>query len=59
MAKIPLTLALSQIERGEGLGMRANHILIQQRRIKIVWLLERCNRFRTILTASTIAALIL
>jgi hypothetical protein len=41
MAEIPLTLALSQMERGqelwlpslwgEGLGMRANHSSIQQR----------------------------
>jgi hypothetical protein len=41
MAEISLTLALSQMERGselllpspwgEGLGMRANHISIQQR----------------------------
>jgi len=42
MAEIPLTLALSQMERGqelllpspfrEGLGMRANHIWILQHR---------------------------
>ncbi len=40
MAETPITLALSQMERGkelwlpapngEGLGMRGNHILIQQ-----------------------------
>jgi hypothetical protein len=43
MVEIPLTLALSQMERGqelllpsphgEGLGMRGNHISIQQRHI--------------------------
>jgi hypothetical protein len=51
MAEIPLTLALSPMERGqellipspwgEGLGMRANHIGIQQRQISIPSFLRR------------------